>query len=214
MRKVNTSIVDEEKSLRMLETSEHVSLTRSSMRFHPDVSYDEWSMKGEEIGLITNMFVRHMPWWIGDWIIAGEKYFPDKYERAVSETMYSRNRLMMIVYACRKVDKISRNPNVSFEHHMVIAKLKDPAEQRLWLKKSEDNEWTLREFRSQMNAHLGIKKGRGGRKKKVLKNAINHKEFDDWWLSYGDKSILPLMAERERRIAKSAWEAVNEQRER
>jgi len=211
MRKVETSIQDEEKSLRMLETSEHVALTRCAMRFHPDVTYEEWSMKGEEIGLVTNMFVRHMPWWIGDWIIAGEKYFPHKYERAVSETLYSFNRLKMIVYACRNVDKITRNPNVSFEHHMVIAKLKDPAEQKFWLKQAEDNGWTLRVFRKELNKHLGIvrptKKDLDGQ---VVGAGRKVECFDEWWDGYGEKSILPLMAEREKRIAQSAWEAGHE----
>lgn len=203
---------DEAESIGLINKTSNIHLSPCGMTFSPGMTFTEWADKGKEIGTVVNIFVNHIPWWLGDWIIAGEGYFPDKFSQALDETMYSLGRLRNCVYVCKKVAQNDRRSDLSFEHHYQVAKL--PADQQVyWLREASINKWNIRQLRA---AILGqtvstkcvpddISGGMGTDNKTEvvecqLMDAVNL--FDIEWDGYAGKSMNPLAQMREYDIAK------------
>ena len=198
----------------LVETT-NIEITPCSMRFGSEITFCEWQDKGKELGTVVKIYSNHVPWWLGDWIIAGEQYFPEKYSQALEETMYTIGRLKNCVYVCRHVPAENRFSELSFEHHYQVAKFDDKKKQREWLEKAIKNHWSVSQLR---NAIMGRrvstravpdtnpvrqeKESEGSVEKAVLCSC----RFDVWWDMYDKKSDSPWTQENERKIAKDAWE--------
>jgi hypothetical protein len=94
-------------------------------------------------------------WDVGDWLIDGEDVVFTMLKRArvrelASEiTGYSRHTLRMAASVARKVPPAARRPNLSWWHHLVVAKLSSP-EQRLWLARAAEEGWSANTAREEL----------------------------------------------------------------
>ena len=196
----------------LIETT-NIEITPCSMRFGNEITFCEWQDKGKELGTVVKIYSNHVPWWLGDWIIAGERYFPEKYSQALEETMYTIGRLKNCVYVCRHVPVENRFSELSFEHHYQVAKF-DATKQRDWLEKAIKKAWSVSQLR---NAIMGrrvstravpdtTKTERSAEVECHAKtNDNDNSRFDAWWDNYDKKSQSPWTADHERKIAKDAW---------
>lgn len=116
------------------------------LTFGEETTWHEWETKGKELATVVRVFTEHLRWWLGDWIIFGERKFHDKYTQALDETMYAPGTLRNCVWVCRNVGRDVRRPDMSFEHHYEVAKL-PPGDQMEWLEQAHANHWTVKQLR-------------------------------------------------------------------
>ncbi len=119
-------------------------VTATQLRLPRDLPFEQYVRLGRNIRLLRDA----SKWWLGDWIIFGEDTYDEKYSQAVEVTDYSLGYLRNIVYTCRNVAPSRRRDDLSFSHHMEVAKLHG-RDQRRWLGRAvrEDlSEAVLREL--------------------------------------------------------------------
>ena len=119
-----------------------VVLTKTSLTVKKDLSIEEWL----EIGKCLKEITGSVQWWIGDWLNEGEKRYGEMYSRALDRSDYKYMSLAQFKYVAKKIESSRRLEKLSFYHHLEVAKL-TPKEQRKWLKKAEQNEWSVKELR-------------------------------------------------------------------
>ena len=116
------------------------------LTFSDKTTYEDWEKKGDELKQFTRIFTESIQWWLGDWIIYGENKFPDKYSQALDAELYKLGTLRNVVYVCRNVPIEARNPGLSFNHHVAVAKL--PKDKQIeMLAKAEEFRMSVRDFR-------------------------------------------------------------------
>ena len=109
------------------------TLTPRGIEFHGDLSFKEWEALGEKLGDAE----RSIGFLIGDWINYAEEKWGEKYNDAISCTGLEYQTLANYAYVARRVQFSARAENLPFRHHVVVAKLKDPEEQKHWLDMAE-----------------------------------------------------------------------------
>ncbi len=119
-------------------------VTATQLRLPRDLPFEQYVRLGRNIRMLRDA----SKWWLGDWIIFGEDTYDEKYSQAVEVTDYSLGYLRNIVYTCRNVAPSRRRDDLSFSHHMEVAKL-NARDQRRWLGRAvreELSEAVLREL--------------------------------------------------------------------
>lgn len=107
----------------------------------------------EQIGRLYGTATRRMQWQMGDWLIAVEDIYPDRYTQAAEATRLSPHTLANRASICRKIPIEERRPGVPFSVHAVVAYL-EPAERRKWLARAEKEDWTRAELTEHLNPKL------------------------------------------------------------
>lgn len=182
------------------QASEAIQVFDVGLSFSGAVTFQEWERKGRELNKVVQIFTNHIRWWLGDWIIFGETMYPEKYSQALDEGNYKIGTLRNGVYVCRNVPLSSRNPNLSFEHHYEVAKVKDPEEQKKWLADADMNHWTIRQLRAAIagnvveNEHEVPDKIEDAEPKWVW-------TFEDWWA----KNEAELKLDPHKKACRTAW---------
>lgn len=125
-----------------------VHVTETALVFtDPDLPYDTYEQLGAFIGRIDDA----SSFWLGDWILFGEKaYKDDRYAQAAEATGLSPQRLMNVSSTCSRVPRSVRRAGLKFSHHEVVAKL-EPAEQRQWLQIADEQGWSRRRLFEAIN---------------------------------------------------------------
>lgn len=113
----------------------------------PDLSIDVWCGIGAQLSALAEA----SSWWIGDWLVYGERNFPRRYRRAMRETSLDYQTLRNYAWVARKFDLKRRRSGVSFQHHVEVAALSED-EQDHWLDFAERLGWSRNELRRQIKA--------------------------------------------------------------
>jgi hypothetical protein len=113
----------------------------------PEMPYEDY----ERLGMYLGRMNRSCQWWIGDWLVFGEGAYGEKYAQAAFHTGLSESTLLNRASICRNIPREVRLPNVPFSTHAEVAGL-PPREQRRWLKKAEQGNWTREELRAAMKS--------------------------------------------------------------
>jgi hypothetical protein len=95
--------------------------------------------------------------WVGDCLLTGQREFGEKFSQVLDAKYAEQHKVPL--WVCSKIEPSRRRPNVSFSAHKVIAGIDDVAEQDRWLKRADDNLWTVRELQEAIDAE-GAKKRR------------------------------------------------------
>jgi hypothetical protein len=122
---------------------EGVSYSVTGLDLDPNLTYDAWTEIGQFIGSLH----KASSWFIGDWILHGESAFGEMYAQAVNDLGLDYKTCVNTVYVCKKVPKLRRRSDLPFSHHAEVAPL-PPGEQRTYLKKAVENNWTKAELRA------------------------------------------------------------------
>ena len=123
------------------------SITENGIKFHEDLDFDEWEALGKELGKVDNT----IGFMIGDWINYGDGRYGEKYQEAIDRTGIPYQRLRKYSHIARRVELLRRRNNLDFEHHAVVAKIKDPEEQQHWLKMAIKHKLSYRRLRKSIN---------------------------------------------------------------
>jgi hypothetical protein len=124
-----------------------VRATRTSLRLPEDMAIDTWRSVGEEIFAVSESSV----WWLGDWLVFGERKYPDRYKRAMRQTSLDYQTLRNYAWAARRFPPDRRRAALSLQHHIEVAAL-PPADQDHWLGFAERLRWSRDVLRRQMRA--------------------------------------------------------------
>jgi hypothetical protein len=119
--------------------------TKVGLQFPVEVSFDSWKRAGVQISGIVDTFA----WCIGDWLVYGQRRYPDRYKQAVHAVGLNYQTLRNYASVARRVDLPRRRPTLSFQHHAEVAAQPD-AEQDTWLSRAEQGGWS----RNQLRQHL------------------------------------------------------------
>ncbi len=124
------------------------SITSTGIQFHEELTFDEWNAVGERIAPVARTF----GFVVGDWINYGMNRYGDKYAEAMVATKLAYETLAVYSHVARCVQSLLRNKNLDFHHHKVVAKIKDPEEQRRWLELAESDCMSVKRLRKSINA--------------------------------------------------------------
>jgi hypothetical protein len=110
---------------------------------------ESWRRIGEQIFVISDSSA----WWMGDWLIYGEKRYPDRYKKAMQGTSLDYQTLRNYAWVARRFESSRRRDKLSFQHHVEVSAL-PVNEQNRWLDDAERNGWSRNQLRSRLRASL------------------------------------------------------------
>jgi hypothetical protein len=90
-------------------------------------------------------------WWLGDWLVYGERAYGRRYTDAVKATGLDYQTLRNYAWAARRFEPARRREGLSMQHHIEVAALPTAA-QDLWLDRCQRHGWSRNELRRQIKA--------------------------------------------------------------
>jgi hypothetical protein len=110
-------------------------ITPTGIAFFRDIDKREWEALGGKLGQAG----RSIAWLIGDWLAYGDGKgdWGDTYTEAMRITGLEYHTLRIYAQVSRRVQFDVRTSELSWEHHRKIAPLKDPHDQKKWIKAAE-----------------------------------------------------------------------------
>jgi len=106
-----------------------------------NLSEEEWKAFFQFIQRVKTA----LQWIVGDWCAYGEERLRMTYEEMAAITGYKARSLRNYAYVARNVQMSTRVDKLSFKHHLMVAKLPDPA-QKEWLQYALKNRMSYREL--------------------------------------------------------------------
>lgn len=104
-------------------------------------------VEGWESGMEALVFLqRHIPWYLGDAVVYGEAQMGDEFWNSVPFDA-SLSLLERCASVSRKYPPEDRFPSLSWTHHVVALKVKDPVARRSVLRHAERSDFDCDEFR-------------------------------------------------------------------
>ncbi|MEI6818076.1 MAG: LmbU family transcriptional regulator [Verrucomicrobiota bacterium] len=123
------------------------AITPTGIEFSEELSFDEWDALGQKLAPVG----KSIGFIIGDWINYGENHWGERYKDALERTGLAYQTLAQYSYVARKVQFSCRQEKLGFEHHLVVAKIKDSEEQRYWLDMAVKHKLGKRRLRKSIN---------------------------------------------------------------
>ena len=123
------------------------TLSRAGLDIQGELTFDEWNALGLELVPVA----KSIGFIVGDWINYGQARYGEKYNEALRLTGLSYETLAVYSHVARRIEFLSRNKNLDFTHHKVVAKVKDPEEQRKWLETAERKNLSVARLRKSIN---------------------------------------------------------------
>ncbi|WP_150246481.1 LmbU family transcriptional regulator [Nocardiopsis quinghaiensis] len=132
-----------------------------------------WQRIGNQIFVISDASA----WWLGDWLIYGQEYYPDRYKTAIAKTSLDYQTLRNYAWVARKFSAARRREKLSFQHHAEVASLSE-TEQEIWLTRAEQWKWSRNELRRRIRSGIAASDS-GSMSTQVRLTLISHKR-DQW----------------------------------
>jgi hypothetical protein len=120
-----------------------------------DLSEPDWLAAGRRLGAIS----RGSQWWLGDWVRHGTSRWGDRFSEAARATGYDRSTLRSMAWIASRVDKSVRNEKLTWDHHVLVASL-EPDEQRHWLERAEEEQFSVADLKLELRARRQGDRGR------------------------------------------------------
>jgi hypothetical protein len=120
---------------------------RTSLELPENLPLDTWRRIGDQILSIVDSSA----WWIGDWLVFGQRQYRDRYRHAMKETSLDYQTLRNYAWVARKFAPSRRRDTLTFQHHMEVAALSEE-EQDHWLDFAYRLRWSRNELRKQIKA--------------------------------------------------------------
>jgi hypothetical protein len=121
--------------------------TTRSLELPQGLAFDDWVRAGQGV----SSMVTASAWWLGDWIVYGERAYGQRYRTALEATPFEYKTLRNYAWVARRFDVSRRRDSLSFQHHAEVASLPEPA-QELWLQRAETHGWSRNELRRQLTS--------------------------------------------------------------
>jgi hypothetical protein len=117
----------------------------SALRLPDAMAFGAWMAIGCRIAQISNASA----WWLGDWVVYGQRAYGQRYKAALEATQLDYQTLRNYAWVSRRFETSRRRENLSFQHHAEVAALPE-AEQNLWLGRTERLRWSRNEPRRRL----------------------------------------------------------------
>jgi hypothetical protein len=127
--------------------SRKFTISRAGLDIKGELTFDEWQALGNELAPVA----KSIAFIVGDWINYGQTRYGEKYDEALRLTGLSYETLRQYSYVAGRVQLWFRNHNLDWTHHKLVAKVKDPEEQRKWLDTAERENLSVARLRKSMN---------------------------------------------------------------
>lgn len=113
----------------------------------PGLSYERWEAIGRALWAIE--WARS--WWLGDWLLYGERAFGEPHAQAEALAGFEYATLSAAGWVARQIPPERRWRALSFAHHRTVAAL-EPAEQERWLTEAARAGWSPQELWAALRA--------------------------------------------------------------
>ncbi len=120
-----------------------ILMTRVGLQINKRLTFETW----ERAGVRLSGVVDSSTWCLGDWLVYGKHYFPDRYHRAIRAAGLQYQTLRNYAWVSRRFPLERRRPQLSFQHHAEVASL-PIEEQDWWLDRAEQGMWTTKQLRN------------------------------------------------------------------
>jgi hypothetical protein len=111
------------------------------------MAFETWALTGARLCELTSASA----WWLGDWLVYGERTFGKRYELALRSAPLSYQTLRNYAWVARRFPASRRRDTLSFQHHAEVAALPE-ADRDLWLHRAERMQWSRNELRRRLTA--------------------------------------------------------------
>lgn len=184
----------------LIQSDAPVKINDLGLLFEGDLNFDQWSDVGQQLGRVarTSLF------WIGDWLNYGQdrwnggqrfQKMPDeqreRFEQAMRLTGLELSTLHGAAHVSRRIPLDLRSPQLSFEHHRLISRVRDEDQRRDWIRKTEGSKLTTRRLRKSINGERLVRASEV--EATDQKGRRNHlfwiKRLIDWWAEVKDEPI-------------------------
>jgi hypothetical protein len=125
--------------------AEDARVTHTSLRLRQGMRFDAWLRTGRRL----SEFSSASAWWLGDWLLYGQRTFSRRYEEALKATSLDYQTLRNYAWVARRFEPSRRRDTLSFQHHAEVAALPE-AHQDLWLQRCERLRWSRNELRTHL----------------------------------------------------------------
>jgi N6-adenosine-specific RNA methylase IME4 len=129
-------------------TNGRVTYGPTGIEFDPDLQYDEWTVVGETLDRMQ----QGIQWWVGDWLLFGERAYGEQYAQAMDATKLDYGYVRNLQWVAGAFELSRRRDNLSWSHHKEVAQL-EPAEQDYWLDTAISEKFSQRDLRKAIRAH-------------------------------------------------------------
>ena len=134
----------------------YCKVTASGLWLKDTLPMEEW----EKIGLHLKKIGGAVQLWLGDWLNFGERAYGEKYSQALEGTHYELQSLQAFASMAKRTEntrkKLDTYPSLLAGHWDLIAD-RPEQEQEKWVKKTADNNWTIKELREAIRASKKVK---------------------------------------------------------
>jgi hypothetical protein len=156
---------------------------RTRLELPSRIPIEMWKHIGLQISTIGDATA----WWLGDWLIYGEDKYPDRYLRAISETVFNYQTLRNYAWVARRFPPSRRRDTLSFQHHAEVAAL-ESGEQDRWLDEAVKHGWSRNRLRHHLQAE---RRGNTPRIETVLRVRASEEQRGRWETA-AERSHRPL----------------------
>lgn len=109
------------------------------------LDFAEWLSIGPSLSKMEEA----VHWWIGDWLNYGERKWGEDYAQAMDITGFTYATVTTDAWVAKSVKVSRRRETLFWSHHREVASLK-PKEQDRWLKRAEEQGWSMRRLRGEI----------------------------------------------------------------
>ena len=117
----------------------------------PDLDWDDY----ERLGTFLGSMNRACSWWVGDFILFGERIYGELYAQIEEALGLAPQTLANRASVARHIPPNRRRAALPFGVHAEVAYL-EPRERDLWLDKAERGQWTRAKLREEIRVSRGI----------------------------------------------------------
>ena len=193
--------------LSLPEKSANFAVSRTGIEFFGELSYEEWHAIGDQLIPMA----KSIGFVIGDWLNYGSSRYGDKYTDALAMIQLELSTIQKYSYVANSVQTCVRTQDLPWEHHLIVAKIKEPEEQRRWLEIAVSDRMSTRRFRKSINAGRPLSPeeakedptDRGWVTYLALINRLRR-----WWKQETDKLPLDKWDTERRRVLKHDFQVL------
>jgi hypothetical protein len=138
------------------------------------MAFDVWRSTGVCLCELTSASA----WWLGDWLVYGERTYGKRYEEALRLLPLSYQTMRNYAWVARRFPASRRRDTLSFQHHAEVAALPE-ADRDLWLQRAERMRWTRKELRRQRAAVRNARSAGSG-PTRVMRIEVSEEQHERW----------------------------------
>ena len=124
--------------------------TRTALFLRDELSYEDWQELGEHLLTVADS----SGWWVGDWLLFGQRTYADHYEIALAHTGFDYQTLRNYAWVASRFEPSRRHDGLSFSHHAEVAALEQD-DQDAWLRRALVENWSRNTLRNELRKKRG-----------------------------------------------------------